>query len=140
MIIDETDNAEYFLYKYNISKKDQKRIKIIHDFYKENHYLKSFNENKLNKIFYYNGKQSVIDIINFKIFKLKKIDKNLINLCQKYRLKVLPIMPIGAEILMTKYNISEGKQLGTKLKLIEEEWVNNNFKISDQQVNYIIKN
>ena len=35
MIIDETDNADYFLYKFNISKKDQKRIKIIDNFYKE---------------------------------------------------------------------------------------------------------
>ena len=32
-------------------------------------------------------------------------------------------MPIGAEDLMKKYNISKGKQLGTKLKLIEDEWV-----------------
>ena len=32
-------------------------------------------------------------------------------------------MPIGADTLMTKYQIPEGKQLGTKLKIIEEEWV-----------------
>ena len=31
-------------------------------------------------------------------------------------------------------NYPEGKQLGEKLKMIEEEWVKNNFKISDQQV------
>ena len=41
---------------------------------------------------------------------------------------------------MTKYNMSEGKQLGIKLKMIEEEWVKNNFKISDQQVDNIINN
>ena len=35
MIIDETDNTDYFLYKFNISKKDQKRIKSIDNFYKE---------------------------------------------------------------------------------------------------------
>ena len=40
-------------------------------------------------------------------------------------------MPIGAKTLMEKYDIPEGKNLGNKLKLIEEEWVNNNFKISD---------
>ena len=39
MIIDTTDNADYFLYKFNISKKDQKRIKIIDSFYKENEKL-----------------------------------------------------------------------------------------------------
>ena len=41
---------------------------------------------------------------------------------------------------MDKYKISQGKMLGEKLKMIEEEWVNNNFKISDQQVESIVKN
>ena len=67
MIIDETDNADYFLYKFNISKKDQKRIKIIDNFYKEKIKKKTFTENNMNKIFYYNGKQAVIDILNFRI-------------------------------------------------------------------------
>ena len=47
-------------------------------------------------------------------------------------------MPIGANELMTKYQIPEGKQLGAKLKIIEEKWVENNFKISDQQIDSII--
>jgi poly(A) polymerase len=41
---------------------------------------------------------------------------------------------------MKKYEIPEGKQLGEKLKKIEKEWVKNNFKISDQQVENIINN
>jgi len=49
-------------------------------------------------------------------------------------------MPIGADILMTKYKIPEGKQLGLKLKMIEEEWVKNNFQISDKEINNIIGN
>ena len=31
LIIDETDNTDYFIYKFNISKKDQKRLKIINN-------------------------------------------------------------------------------------------------------------
>ena len=34
----------------------------------------------------------------------------------------------------------EGKELGAKLKIIEKEWVNNNFHITDQQLENIIKN
>ena len=49
-------------------------------------------------------------------------------------------MPVSADIIMKKYKIPEGKQLGEKLKLIEEMWVRNNFKISDQQVDNIINN
>tara|TARA_Y100000739_G_scaffold132275_1_gene114012 strand:+ start:122 stop:247 length:126 start_codon:yes stop_codon:yes gene_type:complete len=40
---------------------------------------------------------------------------------------------------MTDFNIPEGKTLGNKFKLIEEIWVNNGFKISDNQVQKVIK-
>ena len=57
-----------------------------------------------------------------------------------YKNKSMPIMPIGADFLMTKYKIPEGKLLGDKLKIIEQRWVNNDFKISDQEVKNIIQN
>ena len=41
---------------------------------------------------------------------------------------------------MTKYEIPQGKQLGSKLKMIENEWVKNNFQISDNQIDNIINN
>ncbi len=138
MIIDETDNFDYFLYKYNISKKDQKRIKIINNFYKENKISKYHNETKLNKVFYYDGKQAVLDILNFKIIKSKKYNKELHSLYELFKSKTIPNIPFGAETLMYKYKIPEGRQLGIKLKLIEEEWVKNDFKISDKEIDSII--
>ena len=139
MIIDENDNAEYFLYKFNISKKDKKRLKLIDSFYKEKNSIKNFTEKNFNKIFYFNGSQAVIDIINFKLFKSNKVDKKLIKLIKVYEDKAVPTMPIGANILMSKYNIPEGKTLGNKLKIIEEVWVENGFQISDRQIQKIIK-
>ena len=47
-------------------------------------------------------------------------------------------MPFNAKRLMSNYNIPEGKILGNKLRMIEEEWVNNNFKLSDKQISKII--
>ena len=41
---------------------------------------------------------------------------------------------------METYNISEGKELGSKLKRIEEIWVNNNFQISEKEVQKIVNN
>ncbi len=138
MIIDGTDNADYFLFKFNISKKDQKRIKIIDNFFKEKITSKSFSKNNLNKIFYYNGRQSVLDILNFRIVKSKKIEHELVELTKHYKDNSIPEMPISANFLMKKYKIPEGKQLGEKLRIIEEEWVKNNFKISEAQVDGII--
>ena len=137
LIIDETDNADYFLYKHNISKKDQKRIKDLDNFYKQEKVAKKFAEKNLNRVFYYKGKDAVIDILNFKIFKSKKLENDIIELLNLFKNKSLPIMPVKADILIEKYKIPQGKILGDKLKLIEEEWVNNNFKISDQQIEVI---
>ena len=138
MIIDGTDNADYFLYKFNISKKDQNRIKIINNFYKEKLSSKSFSEKNLNKIFYYEGKQSLIDILCFRIFTSRKIDNKLLKFIDQYQSKNLPSMPVSAKVLMEKYQISEGKSLGDKLKDIEEEWVNNNFNLSEKKIDEII--
>ena len=139
MIVDGTDNTDYFLYKFNISKKDQKRLKLIDFFYKEKTNLKNFTEKNFNKIFYFNGKQAVIDIINFKLFTSNKVEKKLIKLIEVYKDKVIPTMPIGANTLMEKYNIPEGKILGNKLKMIEEAWVENGFTISEKNIQKIAK-
>ncbi|MDB3995400.1 CCA tRNA nucleotidyltransferase [Candidatus Pelagibacter sp.] len=140
MIVDGTDNVDYFIYRFNLSKKDQKRLKSIDFFYKENVNVKYFNEKNFNKIFYFNGKQTVLDIINFKLFSSVKVEKKLLNLIEIYKNKILPTFPISAKTIMAKYNIPEGKILGSKLKLIEETWVQNSFQISEKQIQKIIKN
>ena len=140
MIIDGTDNPDYFLYKFNISKNDQARIKVIDNFYKEKINSKTFTENNINKVFYYKGKDSVIDILNYGLITFKK-KTNIINELKKlYENKTIPTMPVNAEMLMSKYDIPKGKQIGLKLRLIEEEWVNNGFKISNQKIDNLIKN
>jgi poly(A) polymerase len=139
MIVDGSDNVDYFIYKFNISKKDQKRLKVIDFFYKENTSIKNFTEKNFNEIFYFNGRQAVIDIINFKLFISKTVEKKLLKLAELYKDKIIPTLPIGANVLMSKYKIPEGKLLGIKLKLIEETWVKNGFQISEKQIQKIIK-
>ena len=139
MIIDGTDNTDYFFYKFNISKKDQKRIKLIDCFYKEKFNIKDFNEKSFNKIFYYDGKQAVIDIINFKLFNSSKYEKNLIKLLDIYKNKEIQNMPLKANDLMTRFKIPQGKSLGNKLKKLEETWVQNGFMINEKQIKKIVK-
>jgi tRNA nucleotidyltransferase/poly(A) polymerase len=140
MIIDGTDNVDYFIYKFNISKKDQKRLLFLNNFNSQKVTIKTFSEKELNKIFYFNGRETLMDIIYFKIFKSNKIDNKLIKLIDIFKNKQIPIMPIKAYILIEKYNIPKGKELGAKLKAIEEVWSNNNFQISDKEVERIVSN
>ena len=72
MVIDETDNADYFLFKFNLTNLDKKRILFLKKFYKERKEKNYFSEKNLWKILYYNGKQSLKDLLNFEIFLSKK--------------------------------------------------------------------
>ena len=121
-------------------KKNKKRIKSIDNFYKEKINSKTFTEHHMNKVFYYHGKEATLDILNFKMIKSNKLDNYLLDLIKHYENITVPIMPISADFLMKKYKIPEGRQLGEKLKMIEDEWVKNNFKITDQQVTNIVNN
>ena len=138
IIIDGTDNVDYFIYKFNLSKKDQKRLLFLNNFNNQKINTKTYSEKNLNKIFYFNGKEALMDIIYFKIFKSKKIDNNLLKMIENFKDKEIPTMPLKADILMEKYNVSEGKELGKKLKAIEEVWTNNDFKITEKEVQDIV--
>ena len=140
MLIDNTDNVEYFLFKFNISSIDKKRILFLNKFYNKEINKNYFSKNNLWKIFYYNGKQALFDLIYFEIFKSKKINKKLITLLEFFKDKEVPIFPVKAVNLMEKYNIPEGKQLGLKLKKIEEQWIKNEFTVLDNEIEQIIKN
>ena len=138
MIIDETDNSEYFVYKYNISNDDKKRIRFLSNIFSNNLDKNTFKEKELWKILYYNGKEYLNDVINFKIFKNKKVDKNLIKLKKFFSNQDPPKIDIKASTLIDKFNYKEGKELGKKLKEIEDFWVENSFKISDQELKKIV--
>tara|TARA_B110001450_G_C17460575_1_gene416037 strand:- start:349 stop:771 length:423 start_codon:yes stop_codon:yes gene_type:complete len=140
MVIDGTDNVDYFIYKFNLSKKEQKRLLSINNFNSQKITKQTFSEKNLKKFFYYNGREALMDIIYFKIFKSSKVDNNLLKLIDDFKDKKILIMPIKANILMKKYNIPESKELGNKLKVIEKVWVSNNFKISEEEIKKIISN
>ena len=140
MIIDGTDNVDYFVYKYNLSKKDQKRLLFLNKFYSKKVNRSFFSEKNLEKILYFNGREALNDIIYFKIFLSKKVDDNLIKLIKIFKEKEIPVLPLKANTLIEKYQIPEGIELGKKLKAIEEIWSNNNFKISEKEIQKIVNN
>ena len=139
MLIDDTDNVDYFLFKYNLSKKDKKRILFLKESFNKIN-KDTFSEKNLWKIFYTNGKQCLFDLIYFEIFRSKLVNKKLIDLLAFFNDKEIPIFPIKATHLIKNYNLSEGKMIGIKLKKIEEKWINNDFKISENEISQLLKN
>ena len=77
---------------------------------------------------------------NIKTFSILPGNNSPIYFIKLFKDMEPPLLPLRAITLMTKYNIPEGKELGSKLKKIEEKWVDNNFKISEKEVQQIVNN
>ena len=140
LIIDSTDNTEYFLFKFNLSNYDQKRILFLKNFFLNKVNKKKFSKDNLWKIFYLSNKQSLLDLLNYQMLKSQKDKKKLLELINFFKDKEPPILPIKARSLMHDFNIPEGKELGIKLKKIEDKWLDNNFKITDKEIQKLIFN
>ncbi len=140
MIIDETDNSDYFLYKFNLSNKDQKKIRFLKDIFLKKKNKTFFTERKLWEIFYHKGKEELQDMLKFEIFKSKKINYKLIKLLDFFKVQEKPIFPINGKDLIIKYNLKEGRDLGEKIKKIENVWIENGFKLSNKDIDRIVKN
>ncbi len=139
MLIDGKDNHEYFLHKYNAS---NKIIEILKKFNKNLIELKNnkdYFEKDLAKNIYFNGKKHLIalNLINFSInAKAKSYDfSKTLNKILKTK---VPTFPIDGELLKEK-GMKEGQSLGNVLKELEKEWIKNNFKISNNRIDEIIK-
>ena len=139
MLIDDKENHEYFIHKYNASNKIKETLE---QFYKNLIKLKNdkeFFEKNLIKNVYLNGKNHLIalNLINFSINSKVKLNDFTKTLNKILKVKI-PIFPIDGETLKQK-GMREGQMLGNVLKTLEKEWINNNFKISNEQVEELIK-
>ena len=138
IIIDETDNSDYFIYKFNISNEQKNRIKLLSNFYLENLKKNIFTEHNLWKILYQNNKELLNDVINFHIVRDKSSLKKLVKFKEFFRDKEAPKLNVNAKYIMEKFNIKEGPSVGHTLKKIEKQWMDNQFKISEEKISEIV--
>ncbi len=139
MLIDEKDNHEYFIHKYNVSNKIKDNLEKINKNLIRLKNDKEFFEKDLIKNVYLDGKNHLIalNLINFSINSKVK-EKDFSKIFNKIlRIKV-PVFPIDGEYLKQK-GMKEGQSLGKVLKILEKDWINNNFKISNERIEEIIK-
>ena len=140
LIIDETDNANYFLFKYNFSNEDKKRIKFLIENFELFSEKDFFNKKNLQRIFYFNNKSYVIDLLDLKIFNSKIVPKKIIELKKYFEQFEKPIFPLKAQDLLEKYKLKEGKEFGQKIRLLEDLWLNNSFKLSKKDIDNVFSN
>ncbi len=139
LLIDEKDNHEYFLHKYNAGNKIKESLKKFSSNLNEIKKDKNFLERDLIKNLYIYGKDHLIalNLIYFSINpKVKSQDFS--KLLSKIFKSNIPKFYIDGEYLK-KYGMKEGKTLGKVLEIIEKEWMKNSFRISEDKIKEIIK-
>ena len=144
LILDQTNNHEYFCHKYKMSNSIKNRFKYISINFENLGREKFFSEENLKKLIYLSNKSSVGDLLLFSICADKEIKtisiEKLINYVSECE---IPKFPISGDYLK-KYGYEAGEVLGKKLKSLEEKWIENNFvmekKIIEKSLGKVSKN
>ena len=140
LLIDNSDNCEFFLYKFKFSNRDKNRILFLLNKYKEINIEELLDEQKLVKLAYLDNTAEIIDLLVFSAFVSEEIDVNIVEKCISFLDKLrLPVFPITADYLKLKYNFSESKELGLALKKLEKSWIDNDFIIDKNEIKNILK-
>ena len=138
LIVDETDNCNFFLYKYQLSNEDKKRILFIKNSFKNYSKQYLYSKKNLLKLTYLSDKLSVIELLIFLIFVNPEKISNIENLIDYIKEKTIPEFPINGKFLKEEFNFLEGKQLGDALKKLEKQWIDDGFKIDKGNVKSLL--
>ena len=140
LLIDNSDDCEFFLYKFKFSNRDKNRILFLLNKYKKINFKELLDEQKLVKLAYLDNTAEIIDLLVFSAFVSEEIDVNTAEKCISFLDKLrLPVFPITADYLKLKYNFSESKELGLALKKLEKSWIDNGFIIDKNEIKNILK-
>jgi len=134
LILDQTNDYEYFCHKYKMPNTIKNRFKNISINFENLEREKFYSEENIKKLIYLSNKDYVRDLLLFSIcannkIKTLNIEKliNYVGICE------IPKFPISGDYLK-KYGYETGEVLGRKLKSLEEKWIENNFIIEKKVI------
>ena len=139
LLLDETNNYEYFCHKYKVSNAIKNNLDFLSKGLSGIKKNKEFFGKNIKENLYYLGKNELKKIIILNFF-IK--EKNSLKECLK-KLQTIDNMPTPHFAINGKYlknrGLTEGKMIGKVLKKLKSIWIQNNFKISDKDIEIIIE-
>ena len=127
LIVDQSNNYEYFCHKYKTSNKIKNRFNNISTNFQNLQNMKFYSEENIRKLIYLLSKDYVRDLLLFSICANNKIKTlNIEKLIDYVSTCKIPKFPISGDYLK-KHGYETGHALGKKLKSLEEQWIENNF-------------
>jgi len=134
LILDQTNNYEYFCHKYKTSNSIKNRFKNISVNFENLKSKKFYLKENIKKLIYLSHKDYVRDLLLFSICtnnKIKILDiEKLIDYVATCK---IPKFPISGDYLK-KHGYETGEVLGKKLKSLEEKWIENDFIIEKKAI------
>jgi len=134
LILDESNDYEYFCHKYKTSNNLKNRFKNIAVNFENLKSKKFYTEDNIKKLIYFSNKNNVRDLLLFSISANSKITPfsiemllDFVNTCK------IPKFPFSGDFLK-KHGYETGQALGKKLKSLEEKWIENNFVIDKKTI------
>ena len=139
LLIDKDNNHEYFCHKYNVSNDIKDELNLLANNLKLLQDNKDFFIKDMEKHVYFYNKNHLINltILNF-TSNTKNSFKNFSETMKNILKSKIQKFNIDGKYLIER-GMREGVLLGKVLRKIEEEWIENNFKISDDKVKEIIR-
>ena len=138
LLIDLKDNHEYFSHKYNVSNKINDNLNLLGKKFKEVKTDKEFFKKNLKNNIYIIGAKNLKILYCLYILEKQKISIKEIKLFLSIDRISIPKFPFDGKFLLKK-GIQEGKNIGIILKEAEKIWVQNNFNLSSDEFEIIIK-
>ena len=134
LILDQTNNYEYFCHKYKTSNSIKNRFKNISINFENLKNKKFYSEENIKKLIYFSNKDYVRDLLLFSMCINDKIKiSNIKKLIDYVDICKIPKFPISGDYLK-KHGYETGQTLGKKLKSLEEKWIANDFIIEKKTI------
>ncbi len=140
LVIDQTDNYDFFCYKYRTSNEIKEMCKYISNYYESLGKKQFYSKENIKKLIYLTNKENVKNLLFFsRCLKLKEKNFDLYKLIEYVKNCPVPKFPITGDNLK-KFGYESGPILGKKLKMLEEMWIKSNFLLDAKQLENYLKN
>ena len=138
LLVDLKSNHEYFSHKYKVSNKTRENLYLLGNKFRVSKFDKEFFKKKLKNNLYKIGLKNLKILFCLNLLDKKKITSKEINFFQVVEKILIPKFPFDGNFLIKK-GIQEGKKIGKILKEAERFWVQNDFNLSSEDIETIIK-
>ncbi len=139
MLLDFSNNHEYFFHKYNVSNEIKNNLNLYSRLLKEIKSNEDFFLKDLKKNVFFYGKEQMKKIfLIYNIVNKKTLSSKAKETLLKISHTLIPKFPVTGNDLL-KQGVESGRKIGEILKKIEKKWIENNFEINDEEIKALVK-